>query len=64
MLQWLYKYVASFCPQYFICFSDIRCESVYLDVAYVSHICYKCFISMLCIFTMVFKCFKMFLQVF
>jgi hypothetical protein len=29
-------------------FSDVRCKCVYLDVAYVSHVCCKCFIWMLC----------------
>jgi hypothetical protein len=64
MLQLLYKYVASLCSQCFICYSDVCCKCVYLDVAYVSQICYKCFIWMLRMFAMVFKCFKVFLQVF
>jgi hypothetical protein len=25
-------------------FSDVCCKCVYLDVAYVSHICFRCFI--------------------
>jgi hypothetical protein len=37
------------------------CKCVYLDVAYVSHIDYKCFIWMLCMFASVFH---VFLQVF
>jgi hypothetical protein len=36
----------------------------YRDVAYVLHICCKYFIWMLRMFAMVFKCFKLFLQVF
>ena len=39
-------------------FPDVCCKHVYLDVAYISHICYKCFIWMLRMFTMVFKCFS------
>jgi hypothetical protein len=31
-------------------FSDIYCKCVYLQVAYVSHICCKCFIWILCMF--------------
>jgi hypothetical protein len=46
MLQWLYTYVTSFCSC-FICFLDVCCRCVYLNVAYVSHICCKCFIWML-----------------
>jgi hypothetical protein len=58
MLQWLYMHVASVCSQYFICFSDVCRKCVYLDVAYVSHIYVaKCFIWMLRMFTMVFRCF-------
>jgi hypothetical protein len=57
MLQWLYTYVASVCPYCFICFPDACCKCVYLGVAYVSHICYKCFIWMLCMFAIFFKCF-------
>jgi hypothetical protein len=48
----------------FICFLDLCCKCVYLDVAYVPHICYKCFICMLRMFAMVFRCFQVFLQVF
>jgi hypothetical protein len=44
MLQWLYTYVAIFCFQCFICFPDICCKCVYLDVAYVSHICLQVFL--------------------
>jgi hypothetical protein len=38
-------------------FSDVCCKCVYLDVVYVSHICCKCFIWILRMFAMVFKCF-------
>jgi hypothetical protein len=58
MLQWLYVYVARICSQCFICFSDIFCRCVYLEVADVSHMCCKCFIWMLLIFAMVFKFFR------
>jgi hypothetical protein len=66
-------------PPFHLFFPDVRCKCVYLDVAYVSHIYCKCFIYMLhmfhiyivnvlstcCIcFTMAFKCFYVFLQVF
>jgi hypothetical protein len=47
MLQWLYTYIASFC---FICFIRRMFASVYLDVAYVLHICCNCFIWMLRMF--------------
>jgi hypothetical protein len=44
MLQWLYTYVASICPQCFICFfSYVCCKCVYLNVTFVSHICCRCF---------------------
>ena len=39
-------------------FLDVCCKCVYLDVAYVSHICCKHFIWMLRMFYMVFKCFS------
>jgi hypothetical protein len=40
-------------------FSDVSyCNYVYLDVVYVSHICCKCFIWMLRMFAIVFKCFS------
>ena len=32
------QYVANVCSQCFICFSNVCCKCVYLDVAYVSHI--------------------------
>jgi hypothetical protein len=34
-------------PMFHLFFSNVRCKCVYLDVAYVSHICCKCFIWML-----------------
>ena len=43
-------------------FSEVRYKCVYLDVTYVSHICCKCFIWMLRMFSMVFKCFYVFLH--
>jgi hypothetical protein len=64
VLQWLYTYLVSVCFHCFICFLDVCCKCVYLDVAYVSHICCKCFTWMLRMFAMVFKCFHMFLQLF
>jgi hypothetical protein len=30
-------------PNILFVFSDVYCKCVYLDVAYVSHICRKCF---------------------
>jgi hypothetical protein len=60
MLQWLYMYGTSLCSQCFI-FLDVCCKCVYLDVAYVSHICCKCFIWILHIF---YNGFEVFLQVF
>ena len=45
-------------PMFHLFFLDVYCKYVYLDVAYVSHICYKCFIWILCMFVMVFKCFS------
>jgi hypothetical protein len=38
-----------------LCFLEACCNCVYLDVAYVSHICCMCFIRMLCMVAMVFK---------
>ena len=35
MLQWLYTYVARVCLQCFICFPDVCCKRVYLDVVYI-----------------------------
>jgi hypothetical protein len=63
MLQCCTRMFASVCSHYFICFLDICCKCVYLDIAYVSHICCKCFIWMLRMFVMIFKYFWMFLQV-
>jgi hypothetical protein len=48
----------------FICFLDVCCKCVHLDVAYILHIRCKCFICILCMFVMFFKCFQVFLQVF
>jgi hypothetical protein len=28
---------------FYLCFSDISCKCVYLNIAYVSYICCKCF---------------------
>jgi hypothetical protein len=38
-------------------FLDVCYKYVYLDVAYVSHVCCKCFTWILHMFAMVFKCF-------
>ena len=38
-------------------FSDLCCKCVCFDIAYVSHVCYKCFIWML---HMCCNCFKVF----
>ena len=45
MIQWLYMYVASVCSKCLVCFSDVYCKCVYLDVVYVSHMCCKGFKS-------------------
>jgi hypothetical protein len=58
MLQWLYMYVAKVCYQCFICVFGRMLKCVYLDVAYISHICCMCFIWMLHMFAKVFKCFQ------
>jgi hypothetical protein len=57
-------YVARSVPNVLSAFSDVCCKYVYLDVAYVSHICYKCFICMLRMFIMVYRCFQVFVQIF
>jgi hypothetical protein len=46
------------CSQYFICFADVCCKCVYLDVGYISRICCKYFIWILRMFAIVFKCFS------
>ena len=38
-------------------FSNVCCKCIYLDVVYVSHICYKCFIWMLRMFAIVSRVF-------
>jgi hypothetical protein len=45
-------------------FPDVCCKCIYLNVAYVSHICCKCFVYMLHMFYLVSECFQVFLQVF
>jgi hypothetical protein len=40
----------AFVPNISAVFLDVCCKCVYLDVVYVSHICCKCFIWMLCMF--------------
>ena len=45
-------------PMFHLCFWTYVISVFYLDVAYVSHICCKCFIWILHIFTMIFKCFS------
>jgi hypothetical protein len=47
------QYVASFCSQCFICFPDVCCKRVYLQVAYVLHIYCKCFLHVAYVFAMV-----------
>jgi hypothetical protein len=47
-----------------LCFSDTCCKCIYIDIAYVLHICCMCYIWMLRMFAMVFKCFYVFFQVF
>ena len=45
-------------------FPDVCCKCVYLDIAYVSHICCSCFIWMLHTLAMAFKCFQVFCKFF
>ena len=64
MLKVFQRHVARVCFECFrcfrgmfhLCFPDACCNYVYLDVAYVSHICCMCFIWMLRMVAMVFKC--------
>jgi hypothetical protein len=49
---------------FFICFSNACCKCVYLDVAYVSHICCECFIMILRMFVMVSSVFRCFCECF
>jgi hypothetical protein len=51
-------------PMFHLCFGDICCKCVYLDVAFVSHICCRHFICMLRMFAMIFKCFQKLFLVF
>jgi hypothetical protein len=46
-----------FVPNVLSVFSEICCKYIYLDVAYVLHICYKCFVWMLHMFAIVFHAF-------
>jgi hypothetical protein len=72
MLQLFQRHVASVCFECFRCFRDMFhlcfpaacCKCVYLDVVYVSHIRCMCFIWMLRMVTMVFKCFQLFFKCF
>jgi hypothetical protein len=58
MLPWLYTYIASFCSQCFIYFFlDVCYKCVYLEVAYVSHLCCSVLSGCCVYFTMAFKCF-------
>jgi hypothetical protein len=50
-------------PMFHLFFSNISCKCIYLDVAYVSHICCKCFIWMCYVYNG-FKCFSDVLQMF
>jgi hypothetical protein len=42
-------------PMFHLCFWTYCCKCVYLNVAYVLHICCRCFICILHVFAMVFK---------
>jgi hypothetical protein len=54
VLQWLYTYVASFCSQCFLCFSQTYIASVFI----IPHIYCK-YLSGCCVcFIMLFKCFS------
>jgi hypothetical protein len=43
-MLWLTRMLQVFVPNILSMFSDVCCKCVYLDVAYVSYICFKCFI--------------------
>jgi hypothetical protein len=64
MLQWLYTYVTNVSSQCFSVFLDVCCKCVYLDIAYVSHICSKYFIWMLHTCCNDFQAFDVFFHVF
>jgi hypothetical protein len=54
MLQWLYMYVASVYPLYFICFLYVGCKCILSGCC----ICCKCIIGMLRVFAMTFQVFS------
>ena len=65
MLQWLYTYITSLCSQRFICFFQMYVTSVFIWILYMFHTYVASVLSGCCVcFTMVFKCFQVFLQVF
>jgi hypothetical protein len=51
-----HKYIEYKSVSFLVCFPDACCNYVYLDVAYVSYICCMCFIRVLRMVAMVFKC--------
>jgi hypothetical protein len=72
MLQLFQRHVTSVCFECFrcfrgmfhLCFPDACCKCVYLDVAYILNVCCMCFIWMLRMVAMVFKCFRNMFEVF
>ena len=59
----VHVYCKCLLPMFYLCFPDVCCKCVYLNVAYVSHICCMCFIWMLRMFAIVFRVFSgVFLQ--
>ena len=56
----VYVYCKCLLPMFYLCFSDACCKCVYLNVAYVSRIRCMCFICLLHMVAVVFKCFQLF----
>jgi len=61
MLQWFVHVCCKCLFSMFYLFFRRMLQVFYLNVTYVSHIYSKCFICMLRMFVMVFKCFQVFL---
>jgi hypothetical protein len=57
----LYTYVVSFYSQCFICFPDVCCKCVYLDVVYVSHMLQVFYLDVVYVSAMVSSVFQVFL---
>jgi hypothetical protein len=61
MLQVMHICYKVLFSMFYLFFRDVRYKCVYLDVTYIPHICYKCFIWILRMF---YNVFHVFLQVF